>query len=122
MKENADPDCPPTVGPIAPVNSPYNLALSSPYATTLFSIPKPQYIVPTTLSKTIAAILSNPHSTAVVLDPKALPPVKRLKNRLALGFFEQGIVTGGVLLLSAVLSCTGWVGWMAFRAARARLF
>ncbi|KAH7016424.1 Aldehyde/histidinol dehydrogenase [Microdochium trichocladiopsis] len=109
-------------GPIAPSNSPYNLALSSPYTTTLFSVPKPQHMVPTPLSETIAAIMSNPHSTAVVLDPKALPPVKRLKNRLAPGFFEQGIVTGGLLLLSVVLSCTGWVGYLAFRAAKGRLF
>ncbi|KAH7014596.1 Aldehyde/histidinol dehydrogenase [Microdochium trichocladiopsis] len=108
-------------GPMTPATTSYNVALSTPYPTILFSLPKPQHIVPTVLSKTIASIMSNPHSTAVVLDPKALPPVKRLKNRLALGFFEQGIVTGGVILLSVVLSCTGWVGWYAFRTAKARL-
>ncbi|KXJ85369.1 Aldehyde/histidinol dehydrogenase [Microdochium bolleyi] len=116
--------------PVAPAGHALNLsttttttssATTSPYTTSLFSLPKPQFITTSPLTRTVAAIMANPHSTAVVLDPKALPAVKRLKNRLALGFFEQGIVTGGVLLLSVVLSCTGYLGWVAVRAVRTRL-
>lgn len=38
-----------------------------------------------------------------------------------IGFFNQGIVTGGILVLSTALSCTGLLCYYLVRFARASL-
>ena len=52
-----------------------------------------------------------------------LPAVKRASQGIThIGFFQTGILTGGVLLLSTVLGVTGVCSYYAFGLVRSRVF
>lgn len=52
-----------------------------------------------------------------------LPPIERRKKGLGanIGFFHQGILTGGIVLILAVVSCTIAVGYYSLQVARSRM-
>lgn len=81
----------------------------------LFSVPKPQYIsrtVETTASPLDAILLDGNVRLLQDLERKAatsLPKQGRPEKAVDVGFFGQGIITGGVVLLSTVAICTSLV-------------
>lgn len=103
------------VGPAAPANTPVNP--QTRYTIDLFQVPRPQFAVKTTATKLIeASLLSGTptpefsHAWTEVLTP--LPPTKQKAGK-RIGFFEQGIITGGIIVgmsFAAVVSTIGYYG------------
>ncbi|CAK7207216.1 hypothetical protein SEUCBS139899_010025 [Sporothrix eucalyptigena] len=110
-------------GPVAPAGSPPSPPWTERYSTDLFSVPKPQFVTQTK-STLLDNILAGGTRHLKELEKKAtvaLTPQKRPLKAVQLGFFEQGIVTGGVLLLSSVVTCTGVLCYYAVKHARVYL-
>jgi hypothetical protein len=93
-----------------------------PYDELLFSLNKAHFITPpndyTLLDKALTL------GKAELLEPltklaSTITPFKRADSRPDIGFFEQGIVTGGLMFLSTIFTVTGvacyyWVGVPVF--------
>ncbi|CAK7219730.1 hypothetical protein SBRCBS47491_003949 [Sporothrix bragantina] len=112
-------------GLIAPAGSPPSPPWTERYSTQLFSQSKPQFTsqTKTATSAVLDDILSGVNASRQLseLHKKAtvsLVPLARPLKGTQLGFFEQGIVTGGVLLLSSVVTCTGFMCYYAVKHAR----
>jgi len=77
----------------------------------LFTVPKPQYITKPALISRIEALLTGAASQQLhKLDAEAtmaLPEMKRAERANGIGFFQQGVVTGGIVFLTAIVSATG---------------
>lgn len=114
-----------TVGPVSPQGKPLDPESFTPYDADLFTLPKPQYISPLKRPRDLNSIL--PASTArdlQQLDNEAterLPEPKRLKKGGDVGFFNQGVITGGVIFLATVVTCTGALCYYAVKFTRPRL-
>ena len=74
----------------------------------MFSTATPQFVEPSELSKqlTIASKAANaPHFKTLLLKEmtlKALPPDDQREGKVV-GFFDQGLITGGTILLAPVI-------------------
>ncbi|SPO01439.1 uncharacterized protein DNG_04112 [Cephalotrichum gorgonifer] len=105
-------------GPVSPIGKPTG-ASGARYRTSDFTLPRPQYITPTETSSRVSnVLLSASPRDLTALDREALaqlPSMKRPDNIGGIGFFNQGILTGGVLLLATVISCSGGVIYCASR-------
>ncbi|KAF4980027.1 hypothetical protein FZEAL_3889 [Fusarium zealandicum] len=110
--------------PIAPENHPPVLDSHGLYHQDLFSRPKPKYLATTTLSEKLSRFAGSSSSHQLeALDQEAtkkLQEIVRRKKAGGMGFFNQGIVTGLVLVLTAFASGTGILGYYAVRYWRAR--
>lgn len=112
---------------MAPKDQPLNPATLARYEDRHFTLPKAQFISGSTHphSRIIEKALSTPSTDILTtLDAEATAKLKdmvRPKKGGDIGFFNQGIVTGGVLVLSTVLSGTGFLCYYLFRAAQASL-
>lgn len=98
------------VGPALPRN-----ALYSPdtrYAIASFQRPRPQLIIPSTSAYAAQTILNNT-TNSNALWRSALAPLPLTKQRpgFKIGFFEQGIITGGVLTLASLLATFSTIGY-----------
>jgi hypothetical protein len=113
------------VGPVSPQGKLLDPESFTPYDADLFTLPKPQYISPLKRPRYLNSIL--PVSTArelQQLDDEAterLPEPKRLKKGGDVGFFSQGVITGGVIFLATVVTCTGALCYYAVKVARPRV-
>jgi hypothetical protein len=112
-----------TVGPACPLSH----APSYPYRYTAdqFSLPRPQFISPDLSFKSKVPDLL---STLLTFSPKDKLSAKQIRNEAvkplkptgqgkgeAIGFFEQGIVTGGVILFGVVVPTMGYLSWVLGR-------
>ncbi|KAL1861355.1 hypothetical protein VTK73DRAFT_7130 [Phialemonium thermophilum] len=101
--------------PIAPERVVVDVSRPSLYNRSLFTLPKPQYTESSARSQTLHGALTGRSPSQVArLEAEAvarLPDVKRLKDKPDIGFFDQGIITGGVLVLSALVSCGGLLAY-----------
>jgi hypothetical protein len=89
-----------------------------PYDELLFSLTKASFVHPPSdynmLEKALS--LGKPELLEPLTRvPSKMSPFKRVDARPDIGFFEQGIVTGGVMLLSTIVTVTGvccyyWMG------------
>ncbi|KAK0383841.1 hypothetical protein NLU13_9752 [Sarocladium strictum] len=89
-----------------------------PYDELLFSLTKAHFVNPPSDYNMLERALSL--GKPELLEPltraaSRLAPFKRAEGRPDIGFFEQGIITGGVMLLSTVFTVTGvccyyWMG------------
>lgn len=110
-----------TVGPALPRNTPYNL--NTRYSTSSFQFPRPQLITSTASAHTAHTILENTNTTkADTLWREALSPLPATKQRqgFKIGFFEQGIITGGLLTLASLVATVSTLGYYAWVYVRVR--
>lgn len=95
------------------------------YDTTLFTLPKPQFVSRPAHARILDSILpaSSPRELQRLDDEATarLPEPKRLKKGGDIGFFSQGIVTGGIVVLSTGVTCAGALCYYAVKFARPRL-
>ncbi|KAF4466327.1 aldehyde dehydrogenase family 3 member b1 [Fusarium albosuccineum] len=109
--------------PIAPEGHPPQPNHYGLYHETLFSRSKPKYLTNSNLDNKLAtfsnATLSHQLSAIDQEATKKLPEIARLKKAGGIGFFNQGIVTGLVLILTTFVSGTGLMGYYAVKYWRA---
>ncbi|KJR86270.1 aldehyde dehydrogenase PutA [Sporothrix schenckii 1099-18] len=98
------------VGPVAPSGHSLSPPWTGRYTTAHFSLPKPQFIaVPKTRPLVDSILLGGTARQLQELQAKtaaALVPFERPAKAAYVGFFEQGIIVGGLLLLSSVATGT----------------
>ena len=97
------------------------------YNQALFCRPKGRFVTPSAQEGVLAQLLeqTSPHQLSVLAQQalSKLPAVKRASQGITqIGFFQTGILTGGVLLLSTVLSVTGVCSYYVFGLVRSRVF
>ncbi|KAG9256756.1 Aldehyde/histidinol dehydrogenase [Emericellopsis atlantica] len=103
-------------GPMAPNGNPPCDASLTLYTQNMFTVPRPQFIVSAKNNERIDAFHFGRDSVQD-LDKFAaeataqLPDPKRPGKAVPLGFFEQGIVTGLALTLSALIGGSGLIGY-----------
>jgi hypothetical protein len=109
----------PPDSPIAPLGSPPQPSTNTIYHEDQFSSSKPKYLTKSSTEQKLAKILGT--STAAELRAleveatKRLPEMKRRLKGTQLGFFEQGIVTSLVFVLTTLVSGTGLLGYYGIR-------
>jgi hypothetical protein len=88
------------LGPLGPQHHPVDLA--NRYPATLFTVPRPQYIIPTAESQKLAVVLAtsdNAGAGQLMADAsKQLAVLKRGSGK-GMGFFEQGFLMNASLIL-----------------------
>jgi hypothetical protein len=93
------------VGPATPIGFP--TSLTSPYSKEMFSLPKPEYISYGAKEVVLSKVLDDNDATEAALLRKAAEnldvKVKQPAGN-AIGFFEQGIILGGSLLLTTIIA------------------
>ncbi|KAI6767460.1 hypothetical protein HG530_005469 [Fusarium avenaceum] len=108
--------------PIAPLGHPPQSGTNNIYHSDFFSRPKPKYLTKTAADDKLDKIVGNSSvSQLSALDQEAttkLPEMKRPLKGTQLGFFEQGIVTSLVVILTTVVSGTGLLGYYGIRYLR----
>lgn len=112
--------------PMAPANSAINPETRSPYDEEMFSKPKAQFVTVSRQDALLAQVLhqASPQQLGLLAQGAMarLSPVKRGKQGIThIGFFDQGVLTGGVLLLSTILGVTGLCSYYGFGLVRGRL-
>ncbi|ERS97071.1 hypothetical protein HMPREF1624_06400 [Sporothrix schenckii ATCC 58251] len=110
------------VGPVAPSGHSLSPPWTGRYTTAHFSLPKPQFIaVPKTRPLVDSILLGGTARQLQELQAKtaaALVPFERPAKAAYVGFFEQGIIVGGLLLLSSVATGTGLLLYFGYRQVR----
>lgn len=112
---------------MAPLNSAVNPESYAPYSEADFTRPKAQFVTPSRQESLLARALQNasPDQLAALAQETIakLPAVHRAHQGIThIGFFNQGVVTGGILLLSTVLGVTGVCSYYGFGLIRSRVF
>ncbi|AEO67476.1 uncharacterized protein THITE_2116360 [Thermothielavioides terrestris NRRL 8126] len=111
---------------MAPSNTPVDPISYAPYSEETFTRPKAQFASPSAQETVLAGLLlqqqgASEQLAALVHESTAkLPVFKRSKVALT-HFFNQGILTGGLLLLSTMLGVTGVCTYYGFGLVRSRL-
>ncbi|KAK4119839.1 ALDH-like protein [Parathielavia appendiculata] len=111
--------------PMAPSNTSVDPETYLPYNEALFSKPRAQFVAASAPDSLLATILrqSSPQQLGLLAREALakLPAVKRRHQGIThIGFFNQGVVTGGVLLLSTVLGVTGVCSYYGYGLVRSR--
>jgi hypothetical protein len=100
------------VGPAAPIGFP--VSINARYSKAMFSIPRPEYITFPARSDTIAKALDGDgrDSERKLREEaqKALPPTGQPPGR-AVGFFEQGLLTGATILAASTVAGLAMAGY-----------
>ncbi|KAI8632759.1 Aldehyde/histidinol dehydrogenase [Xylariaceae sp. FL1651] len=104
--------------PIAPENTVYNPKLRNFYTQNLFSVPKASFVVACHDDQILEeALYEKSAQNLSLLDQQASTKIvgfSRPKRGAAIGFFEQGIIIGGILTISISVSLIGVLGyWVA---------
>ena len=105
--------------PIAPAGSPPQANTNAIYTEDLFSRPKPKYLSKSSTDEKLTKILGTSTASDLraleVEATRRLPEMKRRLKGTQLGFFEQGIVTSLVFVLTTLVSGTGLLGYYGIR-------
>lgn len=98
------------VGPALPRNTAYSP--STRYAISSFQKPRPQLITPSASAYAAQTILDK-STNSDILWRAALAPLPSTKQRpgFSIGFFEQGLITGGVITLASLLATVSTIGY-----------
>ena len=109
------------VGPPAPIG--FAPSIHPRYTTEMFSRPQPELINISEQAKTLAKVLDdddfNENRLLARRALEALPSMNEPAGK-AIGFFEQGIITGGVLLLMSTAAMVVVSGFYVVPAIFAR--
>jgi len=99
------------VGPASPLEFP--VSVQARYSKEMFSKPRPEYINFTSISKTIGDLLDTGDAKAGRKlreeAQKSLPPTGQRAGK-AIGFFEQGLLTGVTILATTTITGVAVVG------------
>ncbi|KAF4339635.1 aldehyde dehydrogenase family 3 member B1 [Fusarium beomiforme] len=108
--------------PLAPAGNPPQSGTNNIYHQDLFSHLKPKYLTKSAtdvkIDKVVSAASSKELSALDQEATKRLPEMKRKLKGTKLGFFEQGIVTSLVFILTTAVSGTGILGYYGYRYLR----
>ncbi|KAK1142487.1 hypothetical protein N8T08_007849 [Aspergillus melleus] len=106
------------IGPQIPTNTPF--ASQTRYSTSLLQTPRPQVLHETNNTSLVRAALSSSNSQRATVWNAALVPLPRTGQKAGwrIGFFEQGIITGGVITLFSVVVSLSTLGYYAFGVVR----
>ncbi len=112
---------------MAPLNTVVNPESYAPYGEADFSRHKSQFVTPLGQESLLSRVLqqTSPDHLAILAQGMTakLPAIKRTKQGIThIGFFNQGVVTGGVLLLSTVFGVAGVCSYYGFGLIRSRGF
>ncbi|KAK4149413.1 hypothetical protein C8A00DRAFT_46978 [Chaetomidium leptoderma] len=113
--------------PMAPPNTSVSPETYLPYNEVVFSRPKAQFVAVSAQDALLAQVVhqASPQQLRAFAQEAMgkLPVVKRVKRGVAdMNFFNQGIVTGGILLLSTVVGVTGICSYYGIGLIRSRVF
>ncbi|KAJ6094584.1 hypothetical protein N7467_002097 [Penicillium canescens] len=88
------------------------------YIKTQFELPRPQLITP--IPSSVQVILDNNASKADTLWREAIAPLASTKQRpgFKIGFFEQGIITGGLITLASLVATVSTLGYYTWTYVR----
>ncbi|KAK4916124.1 hypothetical protein LTR66_017039 [Elasticomyces elasticus] len=102
------------IGPALPRNTPLT---QTRYTKSQFEVPRPQLIAP--VSNSVDTILGGT-SKADQLWRDAIAPLPSTKQRpgFKIGFFEQGIITGGLITLGSLVATVSTVGYYVWILVR----
>ena len=112
---------------MAPFNTSVDPQTYAPYNEGVFCRPKGQFVTPAAQENVLAQILqqASPQQLNTLAQQALakLPAVKRVRRGFEhVGFFNHGVLTGGILLLSTMLGVTGVGSYYAFGFLRGRVF
>ncbi|EEY16508.1 conserved hypothetical protein [Verticillium alfalfae VaMs.102] len=112
-------------GPIAPADHSFSPDTLTPYSERHFTLAKGQFIEPTKDGQRLAQLFfeASPKGCQTLHEEAsaALKDMHRVKKGGDIGFFNQGIVTGGIIVLSTAISCTGLLCYYLVKVARSTL-
>ncbi|KAJ5560667.1 hypothetical protein N7513_003066 [Penicillium frequentans] len=109
------------VGPAIPRNTPYNA--QTRYATAQFQRPRPQLISASTPAQAAQTILDGANTVkSDILWRQAIAPLPSTNQRpgFKIGYFEQGIISGGLITLASVVATVSTLGYYTWVLVRAR--
>ncbi|KAJ5662866.1 hypothetical protein N7507_003597 [Penicillium longicatenatum] len=108
------------IGPAFPRNTPYNA--QTRYATAQFQRPRPQLISVSAPAQATQTILGANTAKADLLWRQAIAPLPSTNQRpgFKIGYFEQGIITGGLITLASVVATVSTLGYYTWILVRAR--
>ncbi|KAJ5756979.1 uncharacterized protein N7511_007161 [Penicillium nucicola] len=104
------------IGPAIPMNT--IPSSETRYAKSQFELPRPQLIVPAPSS--VQIILGNDTAKADTLWREAIAPLASTKQKpgFKIGFFEQGIITGGLITLASLVATVSTLGYYTWTYMR----
>lgn len=111
-----------SVGPAIPRNAPYNN--STRYSLTHLQKPRTQLIRSSKEAHVAQTVLENPDPIkSAALWQEALAPLPSTNQRpgFRIGFFEQGIITGGLITLGSLIATVSTLGYYTWVLVRTRL-
>ncbi|PYI09812.1 aldehyde dehydrogenase PutA [Aspergillus sclerotiicarbonarius CBS 121057] len=109
------------IGPAYPINQPPSR--ETRYSILSLQVPRPQFVTETSNTTLIREIISNTfgqskRSTDVWREALApLPSIGQVEGK-RIGFFEQGIITGGVITLFSFVATISTLGIYGYAAVR----
>ncbi|EAW20800.1 uncharacterized protein NFIA_113300 [Aspergillus fischeri NRRL 181] len=108
-----------SVGPAYPINT--TPSTETRYTPALLQVPRPQFVTETDNSALVKSILDPSDATrSANAWREALAPLPSTGQRPGwkIGFFEQGLITGGVITLAMLAATVSTVGWYTFTYVR----
>ncbi|KAL2867214.1 uncharacterized protein BJX67DRAFT_353400 [Aspergillus lucknowensis] len=109
------------IGPATPVNVNMSPSRETRYTTAAFQVPRPQFVSQSTNTALIRRVLEQPGSQealAAWTDAVAPLPSTGQTAGWRIGFFEQGIITGGVITLFSFVATVSTLGYYGFAFVR----
>ncbi|KAL4865537.1 hypothetical protein BDV12DRAFT_211030 [Aspergillus spectabilis] len=100
------------IGPASPTNSPPSR--ETRYSPSLFQVPRPQFVSDSSNAALLRRVLDKPGSQeAIAVWKEAVAPLPETGQRAGkrIGFFEQGIITGGVITLVSFVATVATAGF-----------
>ncbi|KAH2575035.1 hypothetical protein KXV99_003637 [Aspergillus fumigatus] len=107
------------IGPAYPINT--APSTETRYTPALFQVPRPQFVTEANTSALVRSILDPSDATrSATAWREALAPLPSTGQRPGrrIGFFEQGLITGGVITLATLIATVSTVGWYTFTYVR----
>ncbi|GES64003.1 aldehyde dehydrogenase PutA [Aspergillus terreus] len=100
------------IGPALPVNS---VLSDTRYTPELMQVTRPQYITQSSKTALVKAVLGTSKMGDTAWK-EAISPLPSTKQRAGfhIGFFEQGIITGGLITLFSLLATVSTIGYYTF--------
>ncbi|EGY19352.1 uncharacterized protein VDAG_09812 [Verticillium dahliae VdLs.17] len=110
---------------LSPTDHSFSPDTLTPYSERHFTLAKGQFIEPTKDGQRLAQLFfeASPKGCQILHEEAsaALKDMNRVKKGGDIGFFNQGIVTGGIIVLSTAISCTGLLCYYLVKVARSTL-